>query len=146
MHTFKQFIIEVKRDRARAQKLINYIADRHGGDENEIPFKHFDYPGDDDPSFKDDRHKFDYKGIKKMKMSDLHPGQQSFSKTGLDYYNDKFNYNFRNPIKVVYYPHLGKHIIHDGHHRWLFNRISGVKEDDVSVYEPNEHWKPYKDE
>lgn len=138
---FGKSLGEAVRDRARAQKVIDYIADRHGRDENEIPFKNYDWTGSASPSFKGDRHMFDYKGTVKMKMSDLHAGQPFFSKAGLDHYNDSFNYNFRNPIKAVYYPHLDKTIIHDGHHRWLTNRLKGIKEDDVQLYHANEHWK-----
>lgn len=141
MKTFKQLLIEVKRDRARIHKLINYIADKAGGDDNEIHFKREWHYFEPDPSFKGDKHKFTYLGKKTMKMSDLHPGQGTFSKAGLDYYNDKFNDEFRNPIKAVYYPHLDKHVIHDGHHRWLSNKLKGRTEDDVHVWTPNEHWK-----
>lgn len=147
MISFKDFLIEAERSQGRIHKLINYIADKHGKDPNEIPFRReYSHSSGPTPLHPADKHMFDYVGTQTMKMSDLHPGQQFFSAAGLHHYNDKYNYNYRNPIVAVHYPKENITVIHDGHHRWLSNRLKRVSHDNVKLFRVNDKWKDGSDD
>lgn len=141
MLTFKEYLIEENRTKARVHKLINYLANRHSKDKDEIPFKHYEYTGVATPLHKEDKHMFDFAGEKRMAMKDLSPGQPFFSHTGLKHYADDFEYNYRNPIVAVHYPDRNVTVIHDGHHRYLSNKLRRVTHDNVKLYVANDKYK-----
>ena len=137
MLSFKQYLAEKERTPERSHKLLDYIADRHGGDKNEIPFKDYRYYGDPDPGYHRDEHMFDYRGVQRFHVNDLIPGQSSFSHTGVSHYlrgeGDK-------DIPITVIKHKYGHVIVNGHHRYMTARMLG-KHIKAHVYEPNEHYR-----
>ena len=140
--SYKNFLIEVVRSPARAQKVIDYIADRHGRDENELPLPYYHDLGMAIPEHPSDKHMFDYKGVHEFNIKDLHYGQQWYSHAGVSHYlQGKGNIN--EPIRVTL--HNGKYIIHDGHHRLIANKLLGNTTIKAHVFKTNEHWKNEQD-
>lgn len=135
MKTFKEFLTEVVRSKDRAKKLVQYIADRKGGDENQIPFRNY-HSVFLDPTHPSDKHAFEYQGKKTLKVKDIYPGQGHFSQTGVNHHLN--NKHTKGEITVVH--HKGEHIIYDGHHRFLAHKLLGKKTITAHVYKTNEHY------
>lgn len=142
MITFKEFLAEVKRSPERAMKLMNYVADRHGGDSNELRFKDWHYKGDRDPEYHDEAHMFDYRGVQKLAIKHITPGQGHFSFAGIKHYVQDGN-DHNKPIVVI--KHEGEHYIQDGHHRYVSRKLLGHEHINAHVYETNEHYRHDED-
>jgi hypothetical protein len=137
MKSFRVFL-ETVRTPERAIKLLDRIADREGGDPNELHFNHWEYKGDPDPEYHDEEHMFDYQGVKKLPIKDVVPGQGHFSYDGVHHYLSGEG-DINEPVVAILH-NDGVHRLQDGHHRLMAHRMLGSTHIKAHVYKTNEHY------
>lgn len=145
MKQFRRFLYEGARSPERADKLAHYVAQRHAAagkvPNPEIYGKKIRLAGSIDEKragtleralekhikgwgYSSDKTLFDqHSKLQSLPINSLRAGQDRVNHSSGQFHGYKLG--DRRPIYVV--KHKGEHIIYDGHHRWIRDRLLGQK-------------------